>query len=217
MRSNPRVAALVIALMILLCALGSAEAQSGRRAKERTSTPPVQPSAKTESTSPATDSEARRVSLIVTIDESLHSVSVPPGSSRVVLNGFVERLKKSPAFELKVEKHMSRKEAGDLAKSQTESFVVWLQLDSEYISSRSNGSDMYVEYVVLTPGTGKSKSQGRVYLRGYRRSVGVGGVPVGIPLPLPPTGPRAPLESTLQEAGRDAAERVMAALDVAAP
>jgi hypothetical protein len=59
------------------------------------------------------------------------------------------------------------------------------------------------------------KTGGRVYLRAYRRSVGVGGVPVGIP--LPPIDNRAAIESSIQQAGREAAERVMAEFDVMSP
>jgi hypothetical protein len=225
MKNRSLAASLVCALMIL-CVAASAEAQSGRRTKEKTRQPakaaPV--SAPSETTGPATTptppakSEARRISLIVAADEGQHSASLPLGSSRTVLDGFVERLKKSAAFDVRVEKQMSRKEAGDLAKSQKETYLVWLQLDTEFVSSRRNSPDLYVEYVVFTPETAKSKAQGRIYMRAGQRRVGVGGVLVGVPLPLPRTGTGMPPDYELKQAGRDAAERVIAAFDmVAAP
>lgn len=215
MKHNRATMLLLCVLILVFGAAGSAVAQSGRRAKQSaTPPPPVQAPAESEAETPvkpAPQPEAKGLPLIVIADEG-SSMSVPFGSSRLVLDGFVARLRKSSAFEYRVEKQMGRKEARDRAKEQTESHVVWLQFGSDGMSARSNASDLYVEYIVFMPETAKSKSSGRVYLRNYRRNVGVGGVG----LPLPPSGNRTGLEYALQQAGADAAERVMAAFDVTA-
>jgi hypothetical protein len=209
--SGPSVVLLLCALMIL-CIGGSAEAQSGRRAKERT-LPPVQQSGEPVEPEPATKPEAQSVSLLITFDETGGS-GVYLGDSQLVLRGFVERLKKNAVINHKVEKRMDRKEASDLAKSQTEAYVVWLQLDVQKISSRANNNEMYVDYTVFPPGKGKSKTEGRVYVRDSRQRIGIGNVPIGVPLPPTGTG-NARLNDALLDAGRETAERVMPELDVA--
>jgi hypothetical protein len=152
--------------------------------------------------------------MIVAADEPTSAMgSATINANGSMMKGFVERLKKSAAFSIKVEKQMGRGRASDLAKEQTEAYVAWLQFGSDRVTARSNDrADWYVDYVVFTPGTAKVKTSGRVYLRAYRRSVGIGGVPVGIP--LPPIGNQDAVESALQQAGREAAERVMAEFDV---
>jgi hypothetical protein len=217
MRNSSRAALLICSLMILCVAVSTTPAQSGRRAKERGQPPPppVQQTTGTEPAQPAPPAkpEARPVSLIVTITEDLAGSSVSLGDSQLVMRGFVERLKKDSAIKHKVERRMDRKEAGNLAKSQTESYVVWLQLDRRMISSRTDNNEVFVEYAVFTPGTGKTKTEGRVFVRGSRQSIGIGGVPVGVPLPPTVTG-NTRLDVALLDAGRETAERVMPELDV---
>ena len=215
MRNNSRAASLICVLIILLIA-GSTQAQSGRRTQQRTQpSAPVQQTAEAEPTDPKspTKPEARRVSLIVTFDEDLAGASFFLGDSKLVLRGFVERLEKNSTIKHKLENRMDRKEASDLAKSQTEAYVVWLQLNRRMISSRVDNNELFVEYAVFTPGTGKSKTEGRVYVRASRQRIGIGNVPIGVP--LPPIGTSsARLDNALLDAGRETAERVMPELDI---
>lgn len=213
-----RLAATLLCASLIMCAAVTTQAQSGRRAKGGTTTPApkqVSPPAESETmtASPATKSEAQ-ISLIVAADESTSATGISViNANGSMMKGFLERLRKSSAFTIKVEKQMGRSRASDLAKDQTEAYVAWLQFGSDRVTARSHdASDWYVDYVVFTPGTAKVKTGGRVYLRASRHSVGVGGVPVGIP--LPPIDNRAAVESSLQQAGREAAERVMAEFDV---
>jgi hypothetical protein len=216
MKHNGLAAALLFASLIM-CAAVTAQAQSGRRAKGgSTTTPatkPVSPPAETVTATSQTEPEAR-ISLIVAADEPTSAAGISViNSNGSMMKGFIERLRKSAAFTIKVEKQMGRSRASEIAKEQTEAHVAWLQFGSDRITARSHdASDWYVDYVVFAPVTAKVKTGGRVYLRAYRRSVGVGGVPVGIP--IPPIDSRAAVESSLQEAGREAAERVMAEFDV---
>ena len=216
MKNSDRAVLLVCVLMLLLlCVAGSTRAQSGRRAKERTAAPPVQQTAEAEPTDPKppTKPEARRVSLIITFDEDLGNASFFLGDTKLVLRGFVERLEKNSTVNHKIENRMARKEASSLAKSQTKAYVVWLQLNRRMISSRVDNNELFVEYAVFTPGTGKSKTDGRVYVRGPRRGIGVGNVPIGVPLP-PRSTDSIRLDDELMDAGRETAERVIPKLDV---
>lgn len=215
-----RLAATLLCASLIMCAAVTAEAQSGRRAKGGATTPVSKQDsppadAETMTAKPATAPETQ-ISLIVTADEPTSAMGISViNSNGSMMKGFIERLKKSSAFTIKVEKQMGRGRASDIAKEQTEAYVAWLQFGSDRVTARSHdASDWYVDYVVFTPGTAKAKTSGRIYLRAYQRSVGVGGVPVGIP--LPPIDGRAAVETSLQHAGREAAERVMAAFDVIA-
>ena len=217
-----RLAATLLCASLLMCAAVTAHAQSGRRARGGTTTTtpaPKQASPTVETETVTATSQTKpeaQTSLIVAADEPTSAAGIAMiNANGSMMKGFVERLKKSSAFTIKVEKQMGRGRASDIAKEQTESYVAWLQFGSDRVTARSHdGSDWYVDYVVFTPGTAKVKTGGRVYLRAYRRSVGVGGVPIGIP--LPPIDNRDAVESALQQAGREAAERVMAEFDVIA-
>ena len=215
---HSRLIAPLLFVLFVLCAVGVAQAQSGRRTKGGAppSPKPVSTPAESEqgSTRAASESEAQRQPLIVTMDEhTFESAYAPVDASKTVLNGFVERLKRSSAFNIRVEKSMSRGRASDLAKQQTESYLVWLHFGSDVVSARSHDEqDYYVDYVVYTPSTSHVKTEGKIYLRSVRRSTRVGGVPIG--LPLPQTDSRAAWESALKQAGSDAAERIMGEFDV---
>ena len=203
--------------MLMLCAAGECVAQSGRRAKGGTPPPrPVSTPAGDEKseTKPTASAEAQRLPLIVAADEhTFESVLAPVNASNIILAGFIERLKKSSAITVKVEKDMGRQRSIELARKQTEAYLVWLHFGSDTVSARSHDEqDYYVDYAVFTPATAKVKTQGKVYLRPVRRSARVGGVPIG--LPLPQTDSRAAWESALRQAGSDAAERIMSEFDV---
>ena len=217
MRHN-RLIVLLTFLQLVLCAAGQAQAQSGRRAKGGAPPPPapkpVSTPAENEKGSSKAAAEAQRLPLIVTADEhTFESVYAPANASNIILNGVVERLKKSAAFTIRVEKDMGRGRASDLAKEQTEAYLVWLHFGSDMSSARRRDEpDYYVDYVVFTPATAKVKTEGKIYLRPYRRNASIGGVPIGIPLPQ--TDSRAAWESALKQAGSDAAERIMGEFDV---
>lgn len=217
MRNNHHAAFFICSLM-LLCLAGSAQAQSGRRAKERTQTPPPVQTAEDEPAKPATPAaKPGTQQVIVAIDEDSSNAGIHLGYSQLVLRGFVERLKKNSTISLKIEKRMDRKAASNLAKAQEEAYVVWLHLDTLLVSSRIDDNDLFVAYVVFTPATGKAKADGRIKVRNSRQRIGIGGVPVGVP--LPPTGTSSTqVDAALLDTGRETAERVMHELDpIAAP
>jgi hypothetical protein len=141
------------------------------------------------------------------MSDDLGSVYIPGYMMDAVWRGFVERFKDYSSIMLSGEKRMSRKQAIDRAKKQTESFVVLLQLGTEAINPSMGGTsvdDLVVSYLIFTPGTAKVKDQGHVYLRSYRGVLGT----------RLPTG----RESTqLYEAGREAASRVLSDLDIPNP
>jgi hypothetical protein len=146
----------------------------------------------------------------------------------IAYRSFVERLKESQRLTVSVERELRRKDAIDLAKSKTNAYVVWFEMevdlgpgDLEKDTEKAaiapvNPRCLLVTYAVFTPGTGKVKTQGRVYQVGYQ-SICVGGVYHPSPYPDTRQPIRLPAESTLKQAGREAADRLMTALDLPVP
>lgn len=90
-----------------------------------------------------------------------------------------------------------------------------VEKDSEKASvSPINPACLYVSYAIFAPGSGKAITQGHVYQPGYQDRC-VGGVYHPSPYPDRPLPTRAPPEITIKQAARDAADRVMTALDIA--
>lgn len=198
---------LCLLFILALCSVG--QAQSGRRSPKPISPPTPTPApAESGPLSTAKDKPAQKQqTLIAGMSDELGSVYIPGYMLDAVWRGFIERFKAYSSIMLNGEKRMSRKQAIDRAKKQTESFVVLLQLGAENVNASMMGTsvdDLVVSYLIFTPGTAKVKDQGRVYLRSYRGVLGT----------RLPTG----RESTqLYEAGREAASRVLSDLDIPNP
>lgn len=218
-----RTFAFTLSLLCLLAVitLPTAHAQSGRRPtgrreppKTNAEPPAAEPESPPERPVQPQEEEKPKLPIIITANPSFN-VNSNNAINGLVLNGLFNRLKQSPALQVTAEKELNRKQAHDRAKSETQAYVLWINISSDGSNSIS---DIFVDYVLFTPATAKPKSQGRVYLRPVQQTVGVG--PVALPLPLPPgTSPnaRTPIEFSLQEAGRETAERVMSSLNVPIP
>jgi hypothetical protein len=198
---------LCLLFMLALCSV--AWAQSGRRSPKPISppTPTPSPAEAEPPAAPKERAEQKQQTLIAGMSDDLGSVYIPGYMLDAVWRGFVERFKAYSSIVLSGEKRMSRKQAIDRAKKQTESFVVLLQLGTEAINPSMGGTsvdDLVVSYLIFTPGTAKVKDQGHVYLRSYRGVLGT----------RLPTGRET---TQLYEAGREAASRVLSDLDIPNP
>ncbi len=97
--------------------------------------------------------------------------------------------------------NLSRSEAIKQAKAEKTSYIVWLQLKSN--SKRfdpgvyDDPNDVYLQYFVFEPQTGKQMSQGNTYPEAYRN--------MRIRLP----GPSSDGDYYLNMAARGAAERIL--------
>jgi hypothetical protein len=198
--------------LCLLLFIGSiATAQSGRRLpklppKPVETTPPKETTP--EENQPAKP-QSKEPLIPVIIAYELPNMMSSNYLTNAVIAGCLERLQKSPDLRPQFGREMNRKEAADLAKASADTYVLWIQLDSDsFYSDRSNTSrndtqSYYVNYVLYTPGTGKHRTQGRV----YQRQRGV--------LPIPRGGLAG--EYTLKLAGRDLADKVLNALNLPLP
>ncbi len=95
----------------------------------------------------------------------------------------VDRLKKSPLLDVSAGGPVNRAEAVKLAKAETEAFIVFVQLedtllaDPHNVGNRPGSGEVWINYYVLSPVSGKTKSSGKVVLsQTGRRLDGSGGV-----------------------------------------
>jgi len=207
------------AITLLICALfilntAVAEAQSGRRIPKRPSTSdPIPPK---EADPPVVQPEEKKsdkpvipITLTKHLDDIIYSSDV---YLNIVMSGFLERCSKIK--NIKVEPtggDTNRKQASDAAKASPDRYVVWFALVSDTMSSSPQpdyayAAYLYIDFVVFTPGTGKTKTSGHVYQRS--RNVG----PVNMPAPG-----RSTVEYSLRLAGMEMADRVLGTLDLDSP
>ncbi len=199
---------LTLCAVALLCLSQAALAQSGRRQNKPLSPPtPVvtkdEGEAKTE-VKPRADKPATLATVIVGGDR-FDSSMVVSGYLTEAMEACILELNKSRALEARGGGDMTRKEAIDRAKKETEAHVLWLSLRVD----GNRQDDIAVSYTLFTPQTGKVLAFGNVYLASRRMGRG----PVGVGIPS--TSGRMPLQYLMREAGREVAERAMGKLQTA--
>jgi hypothetical protein len=192
---------LTVCAVALLCFSQAALAQSGRRQKTIASpSPPADsPAAKDEGEAkPRAERPAPLATVIVGGDTFSNSMTIGPTYMGEAVDSCIENLNRAGGLEARGGGAMSRKEAVDRAKKETESYVLWLEVRGE--GRRSD--ELYVSYTLFSPQTAKIMTSGNVYLTARR--MGRGPVGVGVP----GVGGRLPLQYLMKEAGRDVAGRV---------
>ena len=207
----------IVLLALALAMLGgAAQAQSGRRLPNRSDPPPTQPSTMppvpAEQPPPAKPDKPRQ-QLVVSKSTS---DSFSNYYADVVVRACLDRLKEGANVSVSLGREMNRKEASDLAKTATDTHVLWLEWDFDRMGNsptNQSQSNSYINFTLYIPGTGKVKTSGRVHPGDYRNRTGVGGV--GIPLPIP--NGAAGLEFMLKECGREIAQRVIDSLNIGRP
>jgi hypothetical protein len=132
-----------------------------------------------------------------------------------VMDGLVERLRRSPDLAAsRADKRISRKEAQDIAKGERDSHVVLVELENDIAGPSGGGVGqtdtraLGIKTYVYEPGTGTLKFVDHTSQRPYRQGTRIGGIP--LPLPSPRSRiERFPNELQLEQAARDAADRIM--------
>ena len=209
-----RMAGLFLCAFLILGVISAAGGQSGRRPPKRPTSPDPLPPAPSEPpiAQPSTQDKKSGATPIL-LAKSLYDIVF---SSEIYLNavveGFMDRIQKTPSVKVQASsKQMNRKEAIDAAKASEDTYVVWFQLRNDSSPAVNSdvryGQDLYVEYSIFSPSTGKSRTSGHIYQRSTR---GVGGAPW--PVPNPRT--TSPAEYTLRYSGVELAERVLDSLNL---
>ncbi|MEK6322604.1 MAG: hypothetical protein AABN33_13090 [Acidobacteriota bacterium] len=207
------IAVLCICSLLLLSVASVSQAQSGRRPpKQPTSPDPLPPKQDEPPSKPSTDQRATS-QIPVKVGWYLQSMNTSSIYSRMVEDGCLDRLSQSGSVKASPTKELNRKQAIDLAKASTDTYVLWFALEVDVADTDRAGLGgvqaqyLYVRYEVFTPATGKTKTSGRV----YQRPRGPG----GLPIPLPRTTGSA--EYLLRSCGREMADRLLDTLSVARP
>jgi len=105
----------------------------------------------------------------------------------------IRRLDESNTLAPRGGDEMRRDEAQQRARREKDTYIVWLQLEENSVGGsvmvrRDDPENYQIRYAVYEPQTGRTKSQGNIYLRSYgRRRVGGIGLPRGSSNCLPPT------------------------------
>jgi hypothetical protein len=209
-------AAILTVSVFLLAA--TAHAQSGRRAPARTTTVPTISGPKTVEKKPDAPPADTRTSLVIAVEEQNTFSRIPYYLSGTIRDTCGDALRKSPLLKVDIaSREMNHADAVKRAKAEKETYVVWLQLGSDsFDSGRSSSTeapqDLYIRYTILSPVTAKVKSSGRTYQRINR--TGQGGVLGRIP---GSQGSSVYSEYALKQAAKEAAERILDALEVNVP
>jgi hypothetical protein len=192
----------LICAIVIMCA-GASPAQSGRRSGKT-------PDNKT------TTAAQPKITLFVTIEGRNQSANIPFYLSDTALAACVDRLRDATDVSVGASaRDMSREGAVNRAKSEKELYVVWLQLENDYNNpskpTRSGPEQVYVRYTIFEPVTANVKAEGRTTHETYR--TGGGGVSTRS------SSRRSPIysESDLKKAAREAADRVLKALQIDPP
>lgn len=204
---------LFLSLVLVLVTAFASAAQSGRRPPRQPKSPDPFPS-KQEDPPIAPPSEQKSIQKIpVKVVWDLYAIASSSIYSSSVLEACLNELSKSGSVTPSTTaKELNRKQAIDMAKGSADTYVVWFQLEPDpAYSDRSGLGQIPAQYLILNfyvyePTTGKSKTSGRVY---QRSGVGPGG------LPVPGTGTNG--YYSLEYAGREMGDRVLAALGVGRP
>ena len=211
-RSARRSAILFLCLLLLMAMSIGSQAQSGRRPPKQPKSPDPIPSKQEEPpiTQPSEQKSIPKIPVKVVWD--LYAIASSSTYSRSVQEACLDELSKSGSIAVSTtSREQNRKQAIDMAKASADMYVVWFQLEPDPTYSDRSGIGsippqyLIVNFYVFTPTTGKTKTTGRV----YQRSVGPGG------LPVPGSGTNG--YYSLEYAGREMADRVLASLGIVRP
>lgn len=205
-------------IVVVILASAGANAQSGRRAPKGTVTVPSVSGPKTVDKKSVPEKDVR-IPLLVAIEDHNPFSGIPYYLAGTIRDTCADRLRKSPDLKVGIaERGMNRSDAVRQAKAEKETYVVWLQIESDSFDPNRTASgnlapdSLYVRYTIFTPVTAKIKGSGRTYQQIYK--TGKGGVLGRIPSSR---GGSIYSEYALKQAAQEAAEQILHAFLLSAP
>jgi hypothetical protein len=187
-----------ISFVLMLTALcAGAMAQSGRRTPKTKPAPvPVPESAP----APAKPAEPKKPALTLVVGMDTYRGL----TFNDILNSCADRLDDNRSVKVVVDSSgMTRGDAIRRAKKETEAYVVWLQLSTDSMSGElGSGGNYLLDYWVFAPVTAKRATSGGTYASARRNR--------GVILNPRRSGIYGDYE--LQQAAREAAEKILSAL-----
>ena len=208
-----RVLLVTFLLTTLALCIVNVAAQSGRRARKPT--PAATPDPEPTPVEKSKPKEKSNLTLVVGIQKDSFS-NTALFYYGVVLRGCADRLRDAGATVDVSQKDINRAEAIKQAKASKDAFVVLLKIGPSNAAIERgtygdpNLSELYVEYVVFAPTTGKVATSGNSYQRGLSKG----------PVVVGPTSGRTNsiyTEQLLRQAAEDAAERILRAVHISVP
>jgi hypothetical protein len=187
--------------------------QAGRRVRTPKSDPPVPQAAEPVATPTPQPKETEKVSLVVASSPSAMTSRLALNGGDMLLGAVVQRLRDSAGLQVASGGRLTRGEANKRAKSDTtKTYVVWIEIQNDVSgvfdpTRRQSTDEYYINYLVLEPGTAKTKANGSVYLR-LTGSSRIGTIGIGRSLPRCYPQGVSGTEFTLIEAGIETAERI---------
>ena len=217
-RPNPshRATAFALLLAALFLCGASALAQSGRKAQKPLGLPTEQPKPG-EPPKPEAKKPEAVVSFVVMRYEDASLIAIDAMARDGVAAAFAQRLRQSAAVDVTDGGKGRRPEARSRAKEEKKAYVVLFQLEEQpgdMNMGRADPRSLVFRTFVYTPQTGDLKYNDVVYQRPAYDSARVGGV--RIPVPSRRVD-RYPSQHELEQAARDAADRLLSRFQVAPP
>ncbi|MDT7807950.1 MAG: hypothetical protein QOJ70_1763 [Acidobacteriota bacterium] len=230
-KPNPSKSVTCAVFVLLLLAMAfcaqaaAARAQSGRKA-QKTSTTPTAEATPTQGESESGPKQGAKkttdvlVSFVVMYYDDQTSFGIDPRARDGVLASFVQRLGQSVSVSVTDAGRGRRQEARERAKSESSAFVVLFELEDEAATTgrgsvgQVNTGGLIIRTYVYTPKTADLKYTDTIYQRPYRQTARIGGVRV----PVPTRGiERYPSQHELEQAARDAADRLLTRFHITPP
>src|SRR6267143_6204908 len=140
----------VVLVGVVLLAAATVNAQSGRRAPKGTVTVPSVSGPKSVEKKSVPEKDVR-IPLLIAIEDHNPFSGIPYYLAGTIRDTCADRLRKSPDLKVGLaERGMNRSEAVKLAKTEKETYVVWLQIESDSFDSCRSGNgtpdSLYVRY-----------------------------------------------------------------------
>jgi hypothetical protein len=200
---------LLLLIAIAIFSLTTALAQSGRRSTggSTTSAPSVSGPKPVEKK----PTGAPKLQLLVGINRNDAFTTTPFYIYDTVLDNCIRRMGEAEiVLPTSAGNAMNRADAIKAAKQETIRWVVSLEVRSVYADSgkqvKNNADELYVDYTVIEPETGKIKRSGRTHQTIYQ--TGRGGVS------SPSKNSPVYSEYAIKQAAREAADRILAGFDI---
>ena len=207
----------IIAAATLCLGAAASLAQSGRKAQKPVGLATEAPkSGDPAATKPEAKKPEALVSFVVMRSDD-SGFGIDPLARDGVGAAFVRRLGQSAAVEVTDGGKGGRGEARKRAKEERKAYVVFFQLDEQAGNMSMGSADsrtLIIRTFVYTPQTGDLKYNDTIYQRPAYDSVGVGGVRVPVPTRRVD---RYPSQRELEQAARDAADRLLSRFQVTPP
>ncbi|HKG13797.1 MAG TPA: hypothetical protein VKB12_10670 [Pyrinomonadaceae bacterium] len=223
--------AALVAVALCAFALTNVAGAQSRRAPRPAATPTPEPTPTPEESQGESESKPRGTGastkepgvvvsfLILENDNPMMSLDYMARDD--IWKEFLERLGKARSVSVTQGGKATRGEALKRAKLEREAYVVLFQMEEERESmgdasiGRVDSRNLLLKTYVYAPQTGSLKYADTIYQRPYRDTATVGGV--RIPVPGSRRIERYPSQRQLEQAARDAANRLMAHFNVTLP